>query len=370
MKGPVMTNLDKSILSQKAEWESLKPLSNPDGKKLFENYVENLVYDSDRANFIQNPLASAFFQQFQNDDPEMGIALNLNRTREFYQYLFWKTTHREPINLSLFGVQRGGKSGVASDLALIHSKLNGILFPENAERILKNQNSFLRNLPFARDNFLYVIDEQKIGHSQIGGWATEWEIEDFNKITAKRCISEIWVCPDLIDRGGEYALKILGLDRKRRMAKCLIFDLRNSEDESYKIFGWTAVRHYDPTINSISPERLLKIPDSKLRYPARLRKNYEKKKDIQIEELSKRYQNDRNLFRLETALELCKDDLFSRAKNSVERKVVARTLLPDALVEEEIEEIIKLATNPEFLLLLIERVKKGKGPKNQDDENN
>ena len=349
-----------------AEWEKLRPLSEKGSERIFEDYVETLVSESTRADFIQNPLATAFFEQYQDDDPEMALALNLNRTREFYQYILFKIRHREPVNLSVFGTQRGGKSGVATDLALIHSRLTGVRFPVNAERILKNQSAFLRFLPLTRDNELYIIDEQKIGHTQIGGWAAEWEIEDFNKITAKRSISEIWICPDLIDRGGEYGLKVLGLDRKKRMAKCLIFDLRNSEDETYKIFGFTAVRHYDPTINEIKPELLIKIPDSRLRFPALLRKNYELKKDKQIEELSLRYNNDRNLFRLDIALRLSKDELFAKAKNTVERKVVARTLLPDALVEEEIEEIIKLSANPEFLLLLIERVKKDKKHKRSD----
>jgi len=377
MKKIPVSILNRDILNRKSEWESLKPLSEKGGKEFFEKYVNELYEESEKARFIQNPLASAFFQQYQADDEEMGIALNLNRTKEFYQYLYWKTIHREPINISIFGVQRGGKSGVGMNLGLIHSRLNGIKFPVNGERIFKNQNAFLRSLPESKDNFLYIIDEQKVGHSQIGAWATEWELTDFNFITAKRCVSQIWISPEMTDRGGEYSLKVLGLDRKRQMSKCLIFDLRNSEDECFKIFGWVAVRHYDKTINDISPELLTgnkekkinAIPVSSLRYPALLRKNYEEKKDKQIQEISIRYQNDRNLYRLETALELTKDDLFAIAKNSIERKVVARTLLPDSLVEEEIDEIIKLATNPEFLISLIERVKKGKVRKKEDDRN-
>jgi hypothetical protein len=297
-----------------------------------------------KSKFIQNPLSVKFFKKFQVDDDDFRNSFNMNLTDDFLSYLYWKVKYDEPVNLSIYGTQRGGKSGMGMGIGLFLSELTKSPFPADASHILKNPSIFLRMLPDMKEHGAYIVDEQKVSRTQSGSVSEEWEISDVAHIIAKKCINQIWIAPVLFpERDSEYALKVIGLDRRLAMTKALLIDLKNSEDGFYRMFGYVVWRHYDATVSVISPAKLIKMADDSLTAAQLLRKNYELKKDEWIEEIKARMSSDRNLQRIEEAYILTMDSLFVTCKNNLHRKTVARVLLPAGYTEDEIEEIIKLA---------------------------
>jgi hypothetical protein len=329
------------------------------GRSPAKDYIRSVIKRvtdlSADANFQQNPLANEFYDQFQMDDDDFKISYNKDITSDFYAFMLWKTVFREPITLAISGVQRGGKSSVAISLALIISKLTGVEFPLDASHIHKNQMVYLKHLPQFRPNQVQVIDEQRVSHNQIGSYAVDFEIEDSQHIIAKLCLHTLWLCPDLVERDALYGLKVIALDRKLHLAKCLVIDLKNAEDGFYRQFGYCVIEHYDPSVSEVSPEALTKMPDKTLTPMQLLRKKYEIKKDKWIEEIKQRFAGDRVFQRLEESYKLLFDPIFAKAKNITDKKVVARTLLPDGFTEDELHEIVKMASNKQLLLMLMQR---------------
>ena len=319
-------------------------------KSAFARKIAALEKLSETAVFVRNPLADDSAKQRQRDNEELLRGYNRNLTSEFFRFLFWKISHRENIDLSFYGVPRGGKTGSATSVALDIASLSGIPFPLDSSQIFRNQSEFLRATPTAKSGGVYVIDEQRRRHTQIGSWAEEQELEDISNICAKRMIHKLWVCPILIPRGSELALKVVALDRRLALAKAIIYDL--DDDGSGLPFpqGFTVIRHYDPSVSTIQPEALIKLPPKSLTPMQLLRANYEKRKDAGIDRLLERASSESVLFRLEDAKALSRDPLFQKCDNIMERKVIARLAFPEGYVEEAIEEIVRLASNKKGLL--------------------
>lgn len=316
--------------------------------KEYKSFVNKLISDTNKADFIQNPLAKKFFEHYQNDDTEFKKAFNSNETYFFWWYIYWKIKYNENINLSWFGTARSGKTSAAASVAFKIGELENYPFPVDSSCVFQNQTQYLRFAPFAKENHTYIIDEQKHRHTQIGSYAEEEELNDINRICAKKCIHNLWLSPDFVNRGGEYALKTIALDRKLKLIKCLIMDLRNIEDGFFKTFGYTVIRHYDISVTEISPAQLKKIPDKKLNPYQLFRKNYEAKKDKGIEETIKRMSGERVIYRLQDSIKLSTNPIFLKCKNQMERLVLARAILPAGYVEDEIREIAKLAVSPKI----------------------
>lgn len=309
----------------------------------------------DPPRFIQSPLATEFFNQYQIEDEDYKRAMNYDVTETLFRYLFWKIKNDEPINFSTAGIQRGGKSGLTMSLALDISETTGIRFPTDASFIYRNQAAFLNDLPRLVPHGTYIIDEQKTMRAQAGSFAQEQELEDFSHITAKDCINSFWNCPDFQDRDSEYGLRIIALDRKKALTKALLFDLKNSDDGFIRMFGSVVVKHYDPSVSWLKPDILVKKKDSELTAAQLLRKNYELKKDAWNLDIRMRRSADRPVYRLEAAVKLTTDEIFRSCKNKIQRKIVARTIVPPGFVEDEVDEIVDLAANPHILFPLLKR---------------
>jgi len=307
-----------------------------------------------KSNFLQSPLSIQFFKQYQVDDDDFRKAYNQDQTRNFYRYIYFKSKHFEPINLSLYGLQRGGKSSVGISLALDIAKITSIPFPLDSSFIYKNPSTFLKDIPNFKKQETKIIDEQKIKKTGIGSFAESWEIEDLSHIAAKLAINFIWISPVLFtERDSEYALKVIGICRETCLTKCLLLDLKNSEDGFFRMFGFCVFQHYDLSVNRISPEQLIKLPDNTLKPEQLLRKNYEIRKDIWIKEIQSRFTSDRAIHRLEEAIKLTQNEMYQKCKNSKQRITTARILLPEGYVEEELDEIVNLTTSPELLFDLL-----------------
>lgn len=310
-----------------------------------------------KAVFVQNPLSEEFFNDYQHDDTDFKKAYNSDKTKMFYNYLYWKCKYNENINLQMYGTTRGGKTSAGIKIALLLSKIHNVEFPLNADYIFPNQSQFLRYFPKCQTKRTYVIDEQKLKRTQLGSFSEDAELTDINKISAKKMFNQIWISPDLVDRGGEYALKTIALDRELALTKCLIADLRNMEDGFFKFFGTVIIRHYDIDVLKISPEELKQIPNKKLNEMQILRKNYENKKDIGILSVVNRLSSERATYRLIDAYKLSHDTLYQKAKNITEKTIIARVTFPEGYTEDELEEIVRLARNKDILREIMIRKK-------------
>ena len=144
-----------------------------------------------------------------------------------------------------------------------------------------------------------------------------------NGLISSNCINTFWIHPpDFVGRNSFYGLETIGRNFEYKLTKFLLYDLTS------KTFGASSI-----------PLGFVIIP--KYNDPE-FEKEYEKQKDIGIEELRSENIAVRQQRRLDEGFALARNTLFVKCKNNQQRVQVARNLFP-MRTEGEYMELVGIA---------------------------
>lgn len=266
---------------------------------------------------IQNFLMSIKAQKM----PVYAEALSRNMTGLFYNFLRYKVAHREVITLEAKGPVRSGKSTAGISICKYISMNTGVKF--TVKMICPNEQYYNQLIPKAEANSCILVDEQLEQHTGTGAFREMQHTEDLGNIIAKLCIHSVWVHPnEFVGRNAQYGLETCGRNLELKLTKMLLYDLsQKTFGISSMPLGYVIVPKYD------DPE---------------FEREYERKKDVHIDELREEKVGVRQQRKLDMGFALARNPLYRKLKNQAQKLQLAQNVFP-MLTIGEYSELIAIA---------------------------
>lgn len=225
------------------------------------------------------------------------------------------------LRISIMGETRSGKSETAITLCLLFTNFfnecqkKGLFNKSDVitegfahlkknvfdtTNILSSQHEYINILRHkAADKTLnygqfWQIDETIEQTGGIGSYTEEIELRNVNNIVAKFFQNEIWICPVRFKtQNCPYGLRVYKKDVINRVNWCLLYKIDQSQTIGYSFLGWVNVPLHTNEV---------------------LRKEYDHKKNLWIQEQFMGGGNTRMKERKKTAEQLSQDELFSELR--------------------------------------------------------
>lgn len=268
-----------------------------------------------------DPIQSYTLELKKQKLPVFAEALNRNLTGLYFKFMDYKVEMKENVSIEFKGTPRSGKTTGAISTAKYVSKKAGLEF--KVDNICPDEQYYVQKVPDAKFQEQYIIDEQLEQHTGIGAFREMQHTEDLNNIIAKLCIGTYWIHPpEFVGRNSFYGLETAGRNFEFKLTKFLLYDL------TQKTFGVSSI-----------PLGFVIIP--KYNDP-KFEEQYEKKKDIHINDLRNENISVRQQARLDEGFALAKNKLYQKLKNNHQKIQVARRMFP-MRTEGEYMELVSIA---------------------------
>ena len=190
---------------------------------------------------------------------------------------------------------------------------------------------------------------------------------DVQNIIAKACVHNTWIYPtDFIERNCQLGLETVGRELKRRMTKCMVYDLTKSKMG----FGFTPLGYIIVPVGHLwTCEEIKKYGRCDdfgkpicPKFPTceRFMALYEKKKNLWIQQEKDQKTGELQEQRFRMGEALSNSEMFNEAPNQKQRIIIARNIFPQ-LTEGELKEVIEIAKMGITFKEMQDRLKKEAG---------
>jgi hypothetical protein len=181
------------------------------------------------ADYCLDALQNKLLQFYLRADTKFRKAFNTNFTQEFLQFIRDKARMNEPLNLSILGATRGGKSYTSISLCAFHQACYNRKF--SIEYVCANAYEFLEKLKIMPEdkllNRIFLIDEEKQAVFSVGSIARKIKLEDVQNIIAINNISTIMLNPySWANKNSNYGIRLFGRCFKTKTCRCMLYNLQ------------------------------------------------------------------------------------------------------------------------------------------------
>jgi len=244
--------------------------------------------------WTSDPLRKAIENIDVQNSEVLRRALETDFTSTFIETLYKKaiSTPAENINIEIKGETRSGKSSKGIFLGKLISYWHGLEFTE--ENILPNQSELVYKLKDAKWGETFLVDEQTTEAFGEGIYRETAQLGMNLNICAKMCNNLIFIYPPHFTmRNAPFGLETIAKDTRNKYIKSYYHDLRS------KSFGYGGIwprgyvilpKYQDQDYQNLNPkkwdaERLEHLKVAGYDFDSKLEQNYEKKKDIWINDI-------------------------------------------------------------------------------------